>query len=114
MRVLQVSAEIFPLLKTGGLADVAGALPGALAGEGIVLTTLLPGYPAVLNGLAAGKPLHKWPSLLGVHESRQTAKHKRAAERKQARHVVQGLRHAQCEERSHGLTRWSLRARVSA
>ena len=27
MRVLQVTAEIYPLLKTGGLADVAGALP---------------------------------------------------------------------------------------
>ncbi|MBL8436330.1 MAG: glycogen/starch synthase, partial [Zoogloea sp.] len=29
MHVLQVCAEIFPLLKTGGLADVAGALPAA-------------------------------------------------------------------------------------
>lgn len=27
MRILQVCAEIYPLLKTGGLADVAGALP---------------------------------------------------------------------------------------
>ena len=32
-RVLQVCAEIFPLLKTGGLADVAGALPAALQRE---------------------------------------------------------------------------------
>ena len=32
MNVLQVCAEIFPLLKTGGLADVAGALPPALSG----------------------------------------------------------------------------------
>ena len=32
MRVLQVCAEIYPLLKTGGLADVAGALPAALQG----------------------------------------------------------------------------------
>jgi len=29
MRVLSVASEIFPLVKTGGLADVAGALPGA-------------------------------------------------------------------------------------
>ncbi|HEY2976360.1 MAG TPA: glycogen/starch synthase, partial [Burkholderiaceae bacterium] len=34
MQVLQVSAEIYPLLKTGGLADVAGALPVALARAG--------------------------------------------------------------------------------
>jgi starch synthase len=27
MRVLQVCAELYPLLKTGGLADVTGALP---------------------------------------------------------------------------------------
>ena len=31
MRVLHVCSELFPLLKTGGLADVAGALPPALA-----------------------------------------------------------------------------------
>ena len=34
MRILQVSAELFPLLKTGGLADIAGALPLALAAAG--------------------------------------------------------------------------------
>lgn len=34
MRILQVSAELFPLLKTGGLADIAGALPLALMAEG--------------------------------------------------------------------------------
>ena len=31
LNVLSVASEIFPLVKTGGLADVAGALPGALA-----------------------------------------------------------------------------------
>ena len=34
-QVLSVASESIPLVKTGGLADVAGALPGALAGEGI-------------------------------------------------------------------------------
>ena len=29
MQVLHVGAEMFPLLKTGGLADVTGALPAA-------------------------------------------------------------------------------------
>ena len=51
MRVLSVASEIFPLIKTGGLADVAGALPGALAPLGVEMRTLVPGYPAVLAGL---------------------------------------------------------------
>ena len=31
MKVLSVASECVPFVKTGGLADVAGALPGALA-----------------------------------------------------------------------------------
>ena len=34
VRVLHVGAEVFPLLKTGGLADVLGALPPALRQAG--------------------------------------------------------------------------------
>ena len=45
---LSVASECAPLVKTGGLADVAGALPGALATQGWQLRTLLPGYPAVM------------------------------------------------------------------
>jgi len=55
MRVLQVSAEIFPLLKTGGLADIAGALPQALAGVGCQVRALLPGFPAILQALQASR-----------------------------------------------------------
>jgi starch synthase len=51
MRVLQVSAEIFPLLKTGGLADVAGALPAALRRAGCEPRVLLPGFPAISAGM---------------------------------------------------------------
>ena len=51
MRVLQVSAEIFPLLKTGGLADVAGALPAALGRAGCEVRVLLPGFPAIASQL---------------------------------------------------------------
>ena len=51
MRILQVSAEIFPLLKTGGLADVAGALPAALQSQGCDVRVLLPGFPAIVAGL---------------------------------------------------------------
>lgn len=53
MRILQVCAEIFPLLKTGGLADVAGALPPALAALGDEVRVLLPGFDAILAGLSA-------------------------------------------------------------
>ena len=51
MRILQLSAEIFPLLKTGGLADVAGALPAALHAQGVETRVLLPGFPAILGAL---------------------------------------------------------------
>jgi starch synthase len=50
-RVLSVASECAPLVKTGGLADVAGALPAALAGHGVEMRTLLPGYPAVKAAL---------------------------------------------------------------
>lgn len=54
MRVLSVASECAPLVKTGGLADVAGALPAALRAEGIEMRTILPGYPAVMAALEAG------------------------------------------------------------
>ena len=65
LAVLSVASEAVPLVKTGGLADVAGALPAALAPHGVVMTTLLPGYPAVLAGLAKPKPVHTYPDLFG-------------------------------------------------
>ncbi|RYF72443.1 MAG: glycogen synthase GlgA, partial [Comamonadaceae bacterium] len=51
MRILQVSAELFPLLKTGGLADIAGALPLALTAAGQDVRVLLPGFPAIVSGV---------------------------------------------------------------
>lgn len=51
IRVLSVTSECAPLVKTGGLADVAGALPGALAGQGVAMRTLVPGYPAVMAAI---------------------------------------------------------------
>lgn len=72
IRVLSVTSEAVPLVKTGGLADVAGALPAAVATHGVAMTTLLPGYPAVLAAIAGsggkGKPraVHAWDALLGV------------------------------------------------
>lgn len=65
MRVLSVASECVPLVKTGGLADVAGALPAALAGQGVEMRTILPGYPAVLAAQAAAVPLRQIPDLFG-------------------------------------------------
>ena len=48
LRVLFVSSEIYPLAKTGGLADVSAALPSALAGLGADVRLLMPGYPKAI------------------------------------------------------------------
>lgn len=48
-RVLSVASEAVPLIKTGGLADVVGALPAAMAGQGWHMRLLVPGYPAVMT-----------------------------------------------------------------
>lgn len=65
IRVLSVASEAVPLVKTGGLADVAGALPAAVAPHGIEMTTFLPGYPAVMKALSRPRALHTWDNLLG-------------------------------------------------
>ena len=49
MRVLYVSTEVYPALKTGGLADVNAALPGALVAAGADTRLLLPGFPALME-----------------------------------------------------------------
>jgi starch synthase len=65
MRVLSVASEIFPLVKTGGLADVAGALPGALAREGVSVRSLVPGYPAVLSASEGFEAVYSYDDLFG-------------------------------------------------
>ncbi len=49
MRVLLAASEVYPFVKTGGLADVAGHLPSALVGEGIDIRIVVPGYRQVLE-----------------------------------------------------------------
>jgi len=51
LKVLFVTPEVTPLLKTGGLADVSAALPAALRELGADVRILLPGYPKVMDAL---------------------------------------------------------------
>ena len=68
MRVLHVASEVYPLIKTGGLADVAAALPAALMRIGVDARILVPGYPAVLE---------KMPDLRHVRTHRRSLDHRR-------------------------------------
>ncbi|MDY8108175.1 glycogen synthase GlgA [Fulvimarina sp. 2208YS6-2-32] len=66
LQVLSVASEVYPIIKTGGLADVAGALPGALKGQGVTMKTLMPGYRDVEAKLGAGRTVAVFDDLLGV------------------------------------------------
>jgi len=57
MRVLHVAAEVFPLVKTGGLADVVAALPVAQAQQGADVRLLLPGLPPVLDAVQGARTI---------------------------------------------------------
>ncbi|MEI2301363.1 glycogen synthase GlgA [Ensifer sp. MJa1] len=65
MNVLSVASEVYPLIKTGGLADVVGALPSALLPHGVKTRTLVPGYPAVLQKLKKKKKISTFDNLFG-------------------------------------------------
>jgi starch synthase len=64
VRVLAVASEVYPIVKTGGLADVAGALPAALKAHGVEMRTLMPGYPDVMRTLR-GEEVRRWPDYFG-------------------------------------------------
>lgn len=65
MRVLFVTSECYPLIKTGGLADVTGALGPALGALGCDVRVLLPAYPQVLERLGKTTMLATLPDLFG-------------------------------------------------
>ncbi len=70
MRIVHVASEMFPYIKTGGLADVVGALTSTLAARGHEVTACLPGYRAVLESPLA-KGARREASIrvrLGDHE----------------------------------------------
>jgi starch synthase len=55
MKVLHVAAEVYPLVKTGGLADVVAALPPAQAQAGADVRLLLPGLPAIMDAVQSAR-----------------------------------------------------------
>ena len=66
MRVLFVSAEIFPLAKTGGLADVCAALPAILSELGVDVRLMMPAYPQALASAIGQQVIAELPELLGA------------------------------------------------
>lgn len=70
MKLLFVASEIYPYVKTGGLGDVAGALPLALKKEGVDIRLLLPGYPEILKNLTGVKILRKLPKFFGRDDAK--------------------------------------------
>ena len=64
-RVLSVASECAPLLKTGGLADVVGALPAALKPLGWKSRVLMPAYPAVISRIGRTRRVWHTDDLFG-------------------------------------------------
>ena len=69
-RVLFIASEVFPLIKTGGLADVAAALPAALHKRGVDIRLLLPGYPSALENAGSLKEVMQFNDPLGCGQTR--------------------------------------------
>ena len=65
MQVLHVCSEMFPLLKTGGLADVIGALPAAQIADGTDARVLLPAFPDIRRGIPDAKVVARRETFAG-------------------------------------------------
>src|SRR5574341_1934528 len=68
MRIAFATSECVPYVKTGGLADVSGALPQALAAEGCEVKVFLPLYGsinAIIHGLTFVRELYNIPVQIG-------------------------------------------------
>ncbi|MEY2880681.1 MAG: hypothetical protein RLZZ15_3061 [Verrucomicrobiota bacterium] len=70
MKIVHVASELFPYMKTGGLADAVGALATALADNGHEVSVFLPGYRAALEHpeAAAAKRAFRLKIEMGADE----------------------------------------------
>ncbi len=70
MRIIHAASEMYPYIKTGGLADVVGALAHVLAGRGREVAVILPGYRAVMDSslVKEAKRTHRLKVRLGAQE----------------------------------------------
>ncbi len=67
IRILYATSEVFPLVKTGGLADVSASLPEALCRLGYDVHIILPGYPAAMEAARNESALCKARLQIGHH-----------------------------------------------
>lgn len=65
MKLLFVASECTPFIKTGGLADVIGAVPKSLAAMGTDVRVLMPAYPALATLVARGETVLTFDELFG-------------------------------------------------
>ncbi len=65
MKGLFIASECVPFAKTGGLADVVGALPTVLDTRGCEVRVLLPGYPDVIDCQASPRVVFQADCLFG-------------------------------------------------
>ncbi|MBL8441325.1 MAG: glycogen/starch synthase, partial [Betaproteobacteria bacterium] len=63
MKVLFATSEIAPWVKTGGLGDVAAALPAALGDAGQDIRVLVPAYPALRRAFPYAREIAALPSV---------------------------------------------------
>ena len=68
-RLLSIASECAPLVKTGGLADVVGALPAALEPLGWRSRVLMPAYPGLIERLGRSRRLWRDDDLFGGRAS---------------------------------------------
>jgi starch synthase len=82
LQITMVSAEAFPFVKVGGLADVVSALAKALEEHGMIATIILPAFKAINHDHFAIRPYEPIPDflvLMGPGWSRAEVYHTRMA-----------------------------------